>query len=230
MPRERRVGCPRNSAARGRRSLVGRGGGRGGPREAGPRPARMQWLRMLHLLSALDKELFYLLNVRLHCSVLDAFLPYLTKVRHWRLPIAVLWIAVFALGGRRGRIVALIMIPAIAAADIVNDRVLKDLFGRVRPCNTLGDVRLLIGCPGSSSFPSGHATNAFAGATLFASFYGWRVGLPSLAVAGLVAYSRVYVGVHYPFDVLASAMLGAVWAALVSIAWRRLEQRRSATS
>ncbi|OGP81379.1 MAG: hypothetical protein A2Y95_05810 [Deltaproteobacteria bacterium RBG_13_65_10] len=185
---------------------------------------------MLHLLSTLDKDLFYLVNGHLHGSLLDVFFPYLTKVRHWRVPIAVVWFAVFMFGGRRGRIVALLMIPAIAAADIVNDRVLKTFFDRVRPCNAFGDVRLLIGCPGSSSFPSGHATNAFSAATLLASFYGWRIGVPSLLLAGLIGYSRVYVGVHYPFDVLASAVVGSAWATLVYLAWKRFERRKEVTS
>jgi undecaprenyl-diphosphatase len=102
---------------------------------------------------------------------------------------------------------------------------MKPLFGRVRPCNGLppGAFRLIVGATSAYSFPSAHAANSFA----MASVVSWRFpGFAILAylIAAAVAYSRVYVGVHYPFDSFAGAFVGlltgrlAIW---IVIALRR---------
>jgi membrane-associated phospholipid phosphatase len=75
----------------------------------------------------------------------------------------------------------------------------------------LANVRLLVGCTTLPSFPSNHAVNASALATL-AVLYRPRLWLPTTLLALVVGYSRVYVGVHYPLDVLAGGVLGIVVA------------------
>jgi undecaprenyl-diphosphatase len=98
---------------------------------------------------------------------------------------------------------------------------LKDAVGRIRPCEALDGVRLLVGCGGSPSMPSNHAANSFALAVpLFMSARS-RLKYLFVLIAALVAYSRVYVGVHYPSDVLAGALLGAFIGSAVTMfmAW-----------
>lgn len=86
---------------------------------------------------------------------------------------------------------------------------LKEIVQRDRPYKTLTDVRTPNGPEGSYSFPSGHATAAAALATSLSLAYPrWEVIVPSVLYATLVAYSRMYVGVHYPTDVLAGALIG----------------------
>jgi undecaprenyl-diphosphatase len=83
---------------------------------------------------------------------------------------------------------------------------------------------VLVALPGSSSLPSGHATTAFAGAGVLA--YLWRRWWPAfLVAAALVAYSRLYVGVHYPTDVLAGAAIGAAAALVGASVVRRTRLR-----
>lgn len=96
---------------------------------------------------------------------------------------------------------------------------LKHVITRVRPCHVLDEVRLLVGCSRSGSMPSGHAANSFAYATalfvLTRDYVSLRWRLFPVLLALLVCYSRVYVGVHYPGDVLAGALLGSAIALLV---------------
>jgi len=124
-----------------------------------------------------------------------------------------------AFGGRKGRRAALSGLQSLAAAALVANAVVKPLGRRRRPqAEAHGVPRARrIRIPGSHSFPSGHT----AAAVSFATGAG-RV-MPSAAVplyslAALVGYSRVHTGVHYPGDVLAGAMLGVLFADVVTAA------------
>ena len=162
---------------------------------------------MLDFLFQLDTFLFYVINKDLANPLFDWLMPFVTKKEHG-FP---LWIAVYIMllwkGGKKGRIAALLIIPVIFASDQLSAQVLKPLFERIRPCVALENVRLLTGMKTSYSFPSAHATNIFAAATFFTLFYPkgkWAY----LTLALLVSISRVYVGVHYPSDVIAGAIVG----------------------
>jgi len=97
---------------------------------------------------------------------------------------------------------------------------LKASLQRTRPCHVIHDVHLLAGCTRSFSLPSNHASNMFALATVgWLGLRRWRWVLPLLAAG--VSYSRVYLGVHYPTDVLA----GAVWGGAVGWASSALAAR-----
>ncbi len=120
-----------------------------------------------------------------------------------------IWITLMLKGGKRGRLVAGVAVLALLFSDQLNSHLLKPFFSRVRPCHTLSGVHLLVGCSKSYSLPSSHAANCFSMATLFYLEYK-RVALPAIVIALLVSYSRVYVGVHYPLDVLIGALVGGI--------------------
>ena len=104
----------------------------------------------------------------------------------------------------------------IVVTDQTGYRILKELFGRVRPCNVLTDVITPIGCAGGFSFPSNHALNNFAAAVFLLRIfpaYKWIF----LIVAFLISVSRIYLGVHYPSDVLGGAILGIGFGYLFSL-------------
>ena len=162
-------------------------------------------------LSSVDTWLFHLVNGGSRGEVLDVVMPFVTRVRYWRIPIGALWATLFFLGGRRGRIAALLLIPAIALSDVLGARVIKNIYFRLRPCHALDDAHVLVACVRSSSFPSTHALNIFTGATVISAFHGTRMRLLVFSIAMLVGYSRVYVGAHYPLDVLTGAMIGVAW-------------------
>jgi undecaprenyl-diphosphatase len=99
----------------------------------------------------------------------------------------------------------------------------KEVFDRARP----DAADALIDLPTSNSFPSGHATTAFAAGVALA-ILAPRLRWPALALAAVVAYSRVYLGVHFWADILAGAALGALIGAAVALAMRRKVRERAA--
>jgi undecaprenyl-diphosphatase len=104
---------------------------------------------------------------------------------------------------------------AVALADALGSQLWKRLLARRRPCYALpeGEVRRLLAAADASALPSLHAANLFALATV-AALADRRLALPGFAVAAAVALSRVYGGVHWPSDVVA----GALWGALCGLA------------
>lgn len=125
----------------------------------------------------------------------------------------------------------LIVAATVWSADVIAV-VLKRVVDRDRPYVLLPEAEPLLRWDASASFPSGHAATSAAGAVILAYLLGrWAWGLAVLAVA--VAYSRVYIGVHYPVDVLVGAALGAAVALVAIVLVRRLRptsagRRRSA--
>jgi undecaprenyl-diphosphatase len=103
---------------------------------------------------------------------------------------------------------------ALLLASVVADGVLKPLIRRQRPFVAAPDIPVIGGRPTDASLPSGHASNAFAGAYVL-SVMAPQARLLWWALAIAIAYSRVYVGVHYPYDVIAGAAVGVACAAIV---------------
>lgn len=128
------------------------------------------------------------------------------------------------MGGRRGRVAAILILPLIILCDQFSNNVIKPYFERIRPCNTLSGVHLLVGCTQAYSFPSIHAVNNFAAAVLFSSFYP-KVKYFLFAGAFIVSVSRIFVGVHYPFDVIGGAVIGILFSLLIIYFWRLLNSK-----
>jgi len=176
---------------------------------------------MAELFTSWDIALFYFVNRTLQNPVFDILMPFVTNKYNWIIPVLLLYVWLWWKGGRTGWSAALLIIPVIILSDQISASLLKPFFHRTRPCVALEDVHMLIGLKRSLSFPSSHATNMFAAAALFAMFFpkGSRY---YFGFAALVAYSRVYVGVHYPFDVFGGALLGVAISIFVVWIWNLL--------
>jgi undecaprenyl-diphosphatase len=127
---------------------------------------------------------------------------------------AAVWVALVlllvTLDRRRMRAAATVLI-ALALAHLVTDWIIKPLVARPRPFETIVDTRVIDRRPGTYSFPSGHAATSLAGA--IGLTWLWPAGRALFwPLAFLIAFSRIYVGVHYPVDVLCGAVLGVLCA------------------
>jgi undecaprenyl-diphosphatase len=178
----------------------------------------MQWLLDL------DRTLFEFINITLANPVTDLVMPVITNGYYWVVPTIAAALVIVWKEGKRGMWLLAGMALVIALCDQTAAHLIKPVVHRTRPCHVVAGVHLLVGCSDAHSFPSAHATNWFGGAVWMA------YGFPRLAgifytVAFLVAISRVFVGVHYPFDVLGGAVIGSALALVVIAAAKKLSNR-----
>ncbi|MFA6232916.1 MAG: phosphatase PAP2 family protein [Bacteroidota bacterium] len=162
--------------------------------------------------------LFRFGNEALANPVGDWFFPFITEVKNFYVIYAIALLSLMWFGKKRGVITVLILLLTIVFSDQISSFVIKPLFDRLRPCHTLDHVRLLVGCGGGKSFTSSHATNNFAMAVVISHFYP-KARYWMLIWAVLVSYSRIYVGVHYPSDIIGGAILGSLIAAVVILGY-----------
>lgn len=170
-------------------------------------------------LIELDHSLFYLINSEWTNPFLDWLMPVWRNKYFW-LP-AYFFIIFFAIFnyGKKSYWFILFMIAGVGTADFTSSHFVKKTIKRTRPCNdaSLQQVRSLVSCGSGYSFTSSHATNHFAisyflFATLgiqFKKIRGWLI-----AWAASVSFAQVYVGVHFPVDVISGMILGILIAKL----------------
>ncbi|MBA4392791.1 MAG: hypothetical protein C0407_04470 [Desulfobacca sp.] len=171
--------------------------------------------------SELDSHLFFRINQGHRNPFFDLIMPYITEFDHWKYLILSIWLLLFAFGNKKTRITLLLTAILVGVLDYSNSFFFKHLFVRPRPCNVFSGVHTFWPCPRSFSFPSNHAANIF-GAVFFLShsYRNWSFILIPTAI--LVGYSRVYVGEHYPFDVLGGAVLGALGAGIGIVLFNKI--------
>jgi len=178
-------------------------------------------------LEQADAWLFQLLNQSLAHPALDDLMLFLTKPK---LSAHILVLTALFIVARRGQDalwIVLLLLLSVGIADYTASGIMKPLFQRVRPCFALEGVRLLVDQTRSWSFASSHAANSTAIASLVWIFF-WRGELVDkvftvimIAYAAMVAFSRIYIGVHYPGDVLGGIAIGLASSMIIytSAAW-----------
>lgn len=113
----------------------------------------------------------------------------------------------------KSRNTGILIIISVLIGGVVNDLILKNLFSRVRPFETMG-ISALINEPNTFSFPSGHAFSSFVSAYQINRF-NKRMGIFAYILAALIALSRIYLRVHYPTDIIAGAICGMILGACI---------------
>ncbi len=174
-----------------------------------------------------DENLFHLINQGMQNPFFDLVMPWLRNKLTW-VPFylflgSFLWINL----RKTGLFIILLAGLTVGISDFSNSQVLKKSVKRVRPCHLYQapkDVNLLVPCGGGYSFPSSHAANHFALATvltiLLSPLFRW-IGWPLLGWALIVSFAQVYVGVHFPLDVIAGALFGSLLGVVMGKSGRR---------
>jgi 4-amino-4-deoxy-L-arabinose transferase-like glycosyltransferase/membrane-associated phospholipid phosphatase len=177
----------------------------------------MAWLR------ALDISLFHFIRLNLHHPALDGVMRFLSGNVVFAPALLVLAVWLVRKGGARGRVLVLMLALILPLGDGLIVNPLKHAIGRERPPAAATCAPMMAGKPDGHSMPSAHAATWFAATMLAYCYYrrSWRFMLP-LAVA--VGFSRLYVGAHYPADVLVGAILGAGYAAAGLVGFNALWQ------
>lgn len=112
------------------------------------------------------------------------------------------------------------MLAGLAGGFVLGSVALKKIFARSRPCWIITDIEMLIRIPRDYSFPSGHSLAGFTAAVIIFR-HNRRWGIPALILASLIAFSRLYLYVHFPTDVLAGILLGILTGIVTDLLFER---------
>jgi undecaprenyl-diphosphatase len=166
----------------------------------------------------IDRLLFSKINQDLSNPVLDLLMPFITDLHNTIYLLALVAVMVIFSQKLKGVKIILGVGMALLLSDIFAAKIVKPIVHRSRPEMVLSHVRLIVPSQKSFGFPSNHTSNCYAAA----AFLGAAVPQVRVIVwlaAFLVAYSRIYVGVHFPIDVLAGAFFGIFWGLTVFRFW-----------
>ncbi len=174
-------------------------------------------LSIFQQIKDIDQSLFRQINGVWHHPLLDTILPWTRHSNNW-IPLYLVllgWMG-YQIGWKTWKWLLFVLLN-VTLTDQVSSSIFKPLFHRLRPCNDpalFGKTRLLLEhCSGGFSFTSSHAANHF-GLAMFI-FISWGVAMERVTKyffvwAGIIAFAQVYVGVHYPLDILGGTIIGLV--------------------
>lgn len=169
----------------------------------------------------LDWEILRLIQTALRSPLLDTLMPKITALGN----SGAIW--VLAAGGllctKKYRKQGVLLLAGLALGVLVGNVCLKHLVARPRPCWLDPSVPLLIAVPQDYSFPSGHTLSSVIGATILTGT-DRRFGIAAIPLAVLIAFSRLYLYVHFPSDVLAGAILGLGIGLLMLAVGRKVQK------
>ena len=177
-----------------------------------------------------DVSLFRFINSDLSNPLFDLILPLIRNKYTW-IPLYVFLISFILFNLKKNALLLVLMVfLCVGISDILSSHLIKKTVKRERPCQADGlkdEVQLLIRCGGGYSFTSSHATNHFSIATiLFFTLGGllkrWRWLL--FIWAAMISFSQVYVGVHYPLDILAGGIIGFCLGAVMAEVYFKLTE------
>jgi membrane-associated phospholipid phosphatase len=184
---------------------------------------------MLESLQNIDYAVFDGINQGLSNPFFDTLMPIIRNKKTWFPFYVLLALYLWRSKNKQALLIIAFGVVSISLSDVISSHFLKEYFGRTRPCNLVGfaeHVNLVLEqCSGAYSFPSSHASNHFALA-VFLSLVLRKTyaSIGFLLWAGSIAFAQVYVGVHFPSDVIAGAIFGSVLAFVVYCIYKRVDK------
>lgn len=184
-------------------------------------------MTLLQMFQHWDAALFQLVNGDLGNPLFDAVLPLFREKWFWAPLYLFIGAFVWLNFGKKGWLIVLGLVVAAGLSDFTSSTLIKKNVQRLRPCNDpamVERVALRTSCGSGYSFTSSHAANHFAAAVFIIGVFGglarW-VRPAALGWAATIALSQVYVGVHYPGDVICGALLGSAIGWWTVLTFRR---------
>ena len=177
---------------------------------------------------ALDGEILLWIQMYLRNEVLTPVLTFITHLGDKGLFWIVL--SLLLLIKKSTRKTGFLSLLSLLITFLIVNVCMKNGFARIRPYETLTDLLFLIEKQSDFSFPSGHSASSFASAVVLFKQLPKRYGIPILILAVLIAFSRIYMGVHYPTDILAGILIGSIVALLIVYVNKRIEKKKIMTN
>ncbi len=180
--------------------------------------------QMLSILSSIDGNILWWIQENVRSEFLTPLFQFITTSGN----AGLIWIALtcFMLAFKKTRKVGVMSAIALVFSLIFTNLLIKPLVARTRPYEVMDRLIILIDRPHDFSFPSGHTTAAFATAWVMFRQLPKKAGIPALAYAFFMAFSRLYFGVHYPTDVLGGIVLGVLYAVAAMWVYKKWHSRR----
>jgi len=171
----------------------------------------------------MDFRILYLIN-NLHNEVLDKIMIFFTNLGDG----GVIWIAlaIILLFFKKTRKCGFLMLISMLCGLVIGNGILKNLIKRSRPCWIDTSITLLISNPTDYSFPSGHTLASFEAAVMIL-LHNKKAGLVALVLAVIIAFSRMYLFVHFPSDILGGAILGSAISLIVYYVSKKISKKGS---
>ena len=180
---------------------------------------------MIDTIVEIDKILMVFLNKTISNSIFDILMPIITNQKFLTIIGVILILYLGFYSGKRGKITLIVLIFAAGISDAVCAQIIKPWAGRIRPSHEYIDyINLLVSKGGKWSFPSNHAANSFAFATVLSYFYD-KNKIILFSIASVIAFSRVYVGVHYPMDIFFGGLIGYTISWIILSIWVIIKMR-----
>ncbi len=168
----------------------------------------------------IDRDILLYVQDHWRTGILDGFFKAVTHLGD----AGIFWIllTLVLLCFKKTRKAGFFSAGALAGSVLLNNVILKNAIGRVRPYELIPELKLIIARAKDASFPSGHTAASFASCIAIVPNVKKRYGIPLIIMACLIAFSRVYVGIHYPSDILGGFMSGLFLGIMANVIGNRV--------